>query len=139
MIQPDGMFGFGEKKPAFDQQAHDTARRRGKRRLPAHVTHDKPRERQTEAEHERHAAQAPRVLSRQFEAEFAGQKSTMRMADVREDGGGSREQLRQQVQDRLVSCCARSTPAPLRFKCRGAGKVERPIASRGWPSPEVGR
>src|SRR5438105_1344792 len=81
-IQPDGVCGLSGNKPAIDQQAHDTAERRGKPALPAHATHDKPRERQTEAERERHAAQAPRVPSRQFETEFAGQKSTVRMADV---------------------------------------------------------
>ena len=82
MIQPDGMFGFGEKKPAFDQQAHDTAHRRGKRRLPVRDADDKPRERQAEAERERYAAQAARVPPRQLEAEFTREKSTVRMADV---------------------------------------------------------
>src|SRR5438105_14270148 len=77
VIQPDGMFGFGEKKPAFDQQAHDTAHRRGKRRLPARDTQKKPRERQTEARRKRHAAQGARVPPRQLEAEFAGQKSAV--------------------------------------------------------------
>src|SRR5438132_13210098 len=76
------MFGLGEKKPAFDQQAHDTAHRRGKRRLPARDADDKPRERQAEAEPERHAAQAARVPPRQPEAEFTREKSTVRMTDV---------------------------------------------------------
>src|SRR6266516_6034602 len=67
----------------------------------------------------------------------------MRIADGREDGGGSRERLRQQGQDRLASCCApvarQSHPETTGILWASAGRLGRVSPCKGAVSAWLSR